>query len=233
MRTQNTRRLSDDIPFGVECALPHIPDPAPAKPARSRAKIDIWRKLVLALVALMVIAGLWQLGQGVYIHAKAALAQALLGRAWERTLAGEREVKPWPWTDTWPIARLTLPEKNIDVFILKGANGRAIAFGPGHMFGTALPGEEGNSVIGGHRDTHLAFLRDVAQGSELVVQRQNGSRRVYRVRAAQVLDENETWVMKQDGWTRMTLITCYPFDALRASGPLRYVVFADAIIKRG
>ena len=27
----------------------------------------------------------------------------------------------------------------------------------------------------------------------------------------------------------MTLITCYPFDALEAGGPLRYVVFADAI----
>lgn len=34
---------------------------------------------------------------------------------------------------------------------------------------------------------------------------------------------------RQDGATRMTLITCYPFHAVRAGGPLRYVVFANAI----
>ena len=160
------------------------------------------------------------------------LAQSLMGRAWERTLAGEREVKPWPWADTWPVARLTVPDRKIDLFVLAGANGRAIAFGPGHVFGTALPGEDGNSVIGGHRDTHLAFLRDLKPGGELIVERQNGSLRHYRMKSAQVLDEKETWVMKQGGGTRMTLITCYPFDALTAGGPQRYVVFADAIQNR-
>jgi sortase (surface protein transpeptidase) len=31
----------------------------------------------------------------------------------------------------------------------------------------------------------------------------------------------------------MTLITCYPFDAVRAGGPQRYVVFAEAIDRKG
>ena len=31
------------------------------------------------------------------------------------------------------------------------------------------------------------------------------------------------------GDTRLTLVTCYPFDAVRAGGPLRYVVTALAI----
>jgi len=230
MKIENTRRLSDRIPLGVESALPGMPSPEAQAPARKRA--SLWRKLALAAAALLLIVGAWLLSQGASVHAKAMLAQSLMGRAWERTLAGEREVKPWPWADTWPVARLTVPGRKVDLFILAGANGRAIAFGPGHMFGTALPGEEGNSVIGGHRDTHLAFLRDLKPGSELVVERQNGSQRRYRVKATEVLDEKETWVMKQDGRTRMTLITCYPFDALTAGGPLRYVVFADAIKNR-
>ena len=189
------------------------------------------RKFTFAFASLLLALGAWQLGQGLYIHAKAELAQVLVRGAWKRTLEGERRVKPWPWADTWPVARLTVPEEKIELFVLAGANGRTIAFGPGHMFGTALPGEEGNSVIGGHRDTHLAFLRNLKPDAELVVERQDRARTRYRVQAAEVLDKSETWVMKQDGWTRLTLITCYPFDALRAGGPLRYVVFADAIGK--
>ena len=211
-----------DVPLGVECALP------PIEAARASREGRIGRVL-LALAALLSLLGAWQLGRGLYIHAKAQLAQVLLERAWERTLAGGRRVKPWSWADTWPVARLSVPEKSVDLFVLAGANGRAIAFGPGHMFGTALPGEEGNSVIGGHRDTHLAFLRGVKPGTEIDVQRMDGEWRRYRVEATDVLDKNETWVTKQDGWTRLTLVTCWPFDALRAGGPLRYVVFADAI----
>jgi sortase A len=228
MKIPNTRRLSDRIPLGVESALPGLPSPT----SRTRARRSVWRKLALALAALLFLMGAWLLAKGASVHAKAILAQSLMERAWERTLAGEREVKPWPWADTWPVARLAVPGLKIDLYVLAGANGRAIAFGPGHMFGTALPGAEGNSVIGGHRDTHLAFLRELKPGSELAVERQDGSLRSYRVQRAQVLDEKETWVMRQDGPTRLTLITCYPFDALTAGGPLRYVVFADAIKNR-
>ena len=211
-----------NVPLGVECALP------PIEAARASREGRIGRVLV-ALAMLLSLFGACQLGRGLYIHAKAQLAQVLLERAWQRTLAGGRQVKPWSWADTWPVARLSVPEKGVDLFVLAGANGRAIAFGPGHMFGTALPGEEGNSVIGGHRDTHLAFLRGVKPGTEIDVQRMDGEWRRYRVEATDVLDKNETWVTKQDGWTRLTLVTCWPFDALRAGGPLRYVVFADAI----
>jgi sortase A len=181
------------------------------------------------LAAALLCVGLWRFGQGSYIHAKAWLAQALMGRAWARTLAGEREAKPWSWADTWPVARLLVPELEVELFVLAGANGRAIAFGPGHVFGTPLPGETGNSVIGGHRDTHLAFLRELRPGVEILVERPDGARRRYQVEAMRVLDKREVWVLENEGPTRLTLITCYPFDALRAGGPLRYVVTARAL----
>lgn len=195
------------------CALPRLDRP----------------KLLPAAALIFLLAGVWQLGGGLYIHAKALLAQLLVRDAWARTLAGERRVKPWPWADTWPVARLTVPEQDVDLFVLAGANGRTIAFGPGQVFGTALPGEAGNSVIGGHRDTHLRFLRDTKVGTEIRVQRTNGAWRRYRVEAAAVLDAADLWVTRQDGPTRLTLVTCYPFDALRAGGAQRYVVFAEAI----
>ena len=172
----------------------------------------------------------WGLGSAGYIHAKAALAQVLLRDAWDRAQAGHAMPRPWPWADTWPVARISVPGRDIERFVLAGANGRTIAFGPGHVFGTPLPGEAGNSVIGAHRDTHFAFLRELRAGEEIVVAKSAATTRRYRVTGAEIVGKSETRVLAQaPGETRLTLITCYPFDALRAGGPLRYVVTAHAI----
>jgi sortase A len=172
--------------------------------------------------------GTWQFGRGAWIQAKAWLAHGLIAHAWSKTLRGAAEVKPWGWADTWPVARLSVPRLGVDRYVLAGADGAGMAFGPGHVRGTSLPGAPGNSVIGGHRDTHLAFMRHLHVGDALTVERPDGARLAYRVVAADVLDRREVWVAKQDGPTRLTLVTCYPFDVLSADGPLRYVVVALA-----
>jgi sortase A len=217
-----------DWPLGVECAWPNAMQPVRTAGAASTPR---WKTRLLHAAALAAFAiALWQLGQGTYIQAKAWLAQALIKQAWARTLEGEAQAKPWPWADTWPVARIMLPGRDIERFVLAGANGRSIAFGPGHVFGTPLPGETGNSVIGAHRDTHFAFLRDLQPGEEIVVEKSVGGTRRYRVTGAEVVDKSETRVLAQRlGESRLTLITCYPFDTLRAGGPLRYVVTAQAI----
>jgi sortase A len=183
-------------------------------------------RISFALALALLVVGAWQLGRGAWIQAKASLAQVLIAKAWTRTLAGEGRVRPWPWADTWPVAKLTIPRLGIEHYILEGADGSAMAFGPGHAQGTALPGTTGNSVIGGHRDTHLAFLRQVRPGDAVVIQRPDGTRVNYRAASAEVMDRREVWVMEQAGPARLTLVTCYPFDALRAGGPLRYVLLA-------
>lgn len=217
------------VALGVECALAGgYPAGGTAATRKQRARSP---RLIGVLVLLCLAAGLWQLGQAVYIHAKARLARYLIADAWQKTLAGQRAVKPWPWADTWPVARLTAPGAGEDVYILAGANGRAIAFGPGHVHGTPLPGAQGNSVIGGHRDTHFAFLRELKAGDELTVQREDGVVRRYRVSATQVVDKRDVHVARDTGDTRLTLITCWPFDALRAGGPERYAVMALAAEK--
>lgn len=210
--------------MGVECALP---DGYPARRVKpTAARRAACARILGALLVLCLGAGLWQLGQGLYIHAKARLAQYLIAEAWNKTLAGQRGVKPWPWADTWPVARLEAPVAGKSLYVLAGANGRAIAFGPGHMHGTPLPGTPGNSVIGGHRDTHFTFLRDLKVGDALTVQREDGQWWRYQVGAARVVDKSDVRVARNDGATRLTLVTCWPFDALRAGGPERYVVIA-------
>ena len=182
----------------------------------------------LAFALLLIALGSWQFGRGAWIQAKAWVAQGLIASAWSRTLRGETEAKPWSWADTWPVARLSVPRLGVERYVLAGADGAAMAFGPGHVRGTSLPGAAGNSVIGGHRDTHLAFMRELRVGDALTVERPDGARVSYRVASAEVLDRREVWVVRQEGPTRLTLVTCYPFDALDANGPLRYVVVAQA-----
>lgn len=186
------------------------------------------RRLTLVATAALALLGAFELAHAGWIYAKAGLAQVLIGRAWQRTLSGALAAKPWPWADTFPVALLTAPAHGVKLYVLAGASGRTLAFGPGHEDGTPLPGEPGNSVIGGHRDTHLSFLREVKRGDILRIQRPGGVRVDYRVSALDVLDRRDTWVMRNDGGTRLTLVTCWPFDALRAGGPLRYVVIAEA-----
>jgi len=178
---------------------------------------------------VLALAGALAFGHGAWIYVKAQLAQFLIQRAWQRTLAGEPTPKPWPWADTSPIARLDAPAQGVTLYVLSGSSGRTLAFGPGHEAGTPAPGQRGNSVLGGHRDTHLSFLRHTQRGDLIRVQRPDGVRVDYRVTELDVLDYRETWVLANGGTTRLTLVTCWPFDALVAGGSERYVVIAEAI----
>jgi sortase A len=176
---------------------------------------------------LLVGVGTWQLGHGVWIHVKARLAQHLLQRAWARTLAGERDVKPWPWADTWPVARLTAPAHGIDLIVLAGVSGRTLAFGPGHAAGSAVPGAAGTVIVTGHRDTHFAFLERVRAGDTLMLEAPGRAPAVFRVRETVVVDSRTAAVASDEAVSALVLLTCYPFDAVMAGGPLRYVVTAE------
>ena len=181
----------------------------------------------LAISALLL-AGLALLGEGLWIPAKAELAQLLLERAWDRSRRGEEQVAPWPWADTWPLARLRVTEQKGDLFVLSGASGRNLAFGPAHVAGTSPPGSAGNCVLAGHRDTHFAFLEDLAAGDLLWLETPNGATRRYQIEGAAVVHESDVSPLEPAVEPTLTLITCFPFDATLPGGPLRYVVQAVA-----
>lgn len=188
------------------------------------------RTLFGGLAAFALLLSLWQFGSAAWIHAKAILAQHLIEQAWARKLAGEPQPRPWPWADTWPLARLSVPRLAQTRHILAGADGRTIAFGPGHVHGTALPGTPGNVAIGAHRDTHFAFLRDLREGDLVELAHAPGQATTYAVRTLRIVDKRDVTPLAQGlAGNRLTLITCYPFDAIDPSGPLRYVVTAEEV----
>jgi sortase A len=185
-------------------------------------------RYLAALMVCLLAFGLWQVGEGSWIYAKARLAQLLLQRAWSRTLTGEIDAKPWPWADTWPITRLIVPSQNIDQIVLEGAYGRTLAFGPGHLEASARPGQEGATVLTGHRDTHFQFLKRLRRGDVIALQSRSGQWIRFSVRERQIVDSRVASIHTDIGDTRLVLVTCYPFDAITPGGPLRFVVTAEA-----
>jgi sortase A len=183
------------------------------------------RFILLLLPALI---GLILFGQGAYIHAKALLAQALLERAFEKTIATGRETRPWPWADTWPVARIEVKRLHARAIVLAGSSGQALAFGPGHVERTPDAGERGVAVYSAHRDTHFAFLKNVMVGDEINVKRSDGKQFHYRVDATSIVRFDSSGIDPLADGHQLVLSTCWPFDAL-TQGPERYLVHATMI----
>ena len=185
------------------------------------------RRSVLAAAALAGLLGLVLAAQGLWMPLKAALAQVLLERAFARLLAGEGDVKPWPWADFQPAARLSAPGLGDRAVVLRGASGQALAFGPGHLAGTPEPGEPGLAVYAGHRDTHFAFIGALRPGDELVVERPGGTFR-FRTTATEVVRWDAPGLSAQEPGRGLVLASCWPLDSM-VPGPWRYLVRAELV----
>jgi sortase A len=190
------------------------------------------RSLILVGGALLCAAGLALFAHAGWIHAKALLAQMLLERAWSARLDGApaAAAKPWSWADTAPVARLSVPRLGVEQIVLAGASGRTLAFGPAHLAGTAAPGARGHSIVTGHRDTHFAFLRDLVAGDTVWLQAPDGAWRDYRVVGTAVVDARSARFDPAPDRHALTLITCWPFDAVTPGGPMRYAVYGEAVM---
>ena len=204
---------------------------AESSPIRARRdRADLSRRSFMFGAALLGFAvAAWYGSAAGYVHAKAWVGQQLLRDAWEASgLSGGGPVKPWPWADTHPIARLTVPAHGVDLLVLAGASGRTLAWGPGHVDGTSAPGARGTAVLTAHRDTHFAFLRALQPGDRIVVQTPSGPAREFHVDRTLVADHRVLRIPADDSARTLALVTCYPFDALDPGTPLRYAVIARA-----
>ena len=156
-----------------------------------------------------------------WVPAKAGLGQWLLERAWRARPAGAPDPRPWPWADTRPVAELEIPALGLRQLVLQGASGRNLAWGPAAL----TPVAQRDVVLSGHRDTHFASLEHLAVNDALVLRDGEGERR-YRVAWMDIVDSRTLELVIENDRDRLTLVTCYPFDAPTAGGPLRLVVTA-------
>ncbi len=183
------------------------------------------RRLLLLVPILLFASGGLLIGRHGYLAAKGVFAGRLIDRAFEAHLQDGGIHPPWSWADMHPIAVLKVGRLDIRRIVLRGASGESLAFGVGHVDGTALPNAPGNCVLAGHRDRAFSFLKDLNPGDTLSVRTFDGVRE-YVVVGVRVVPSTATDALDPAPENRLTLVTCYPFGGLSRS-PWRYVVTAD------
>ena len=180
----------------------------------------------LAAAGLIIMGTVFTAG-ALWIPAKAALAQHLLERAWQRTLSGRPRAAPWPWADTWPVARLTMAGRT--VIVLADSGGEGLAFGPTHVAGSAPPGGPGTVVVSAHRDTHFRGLDRLRPGEVIGFETRDGRKRRYRVTGSKVLDKPELEIPAPGMEDALALVTCWPLNGIDPGTKKRFVVLAEEI----
>jgi len=125
-----------------------------------------------------------------------------------------------------PVARLLVPRLDLDEVIVEGVGDVELYAGPGHMIGSALPGERGNSVVSAHRDRHFRSLGEVVVGDTIRTESDAGDV-VWTVMRVRVVSAN-TPVLRSSRTPLLTLTTCWPIRYF-GSAPDRLIVEAVPI----
>jgi sortase A len=185
------------------------------------------RGLAVTLLIAVSLIGIARIAAGAMIPAKAVVAQILLERAFDRSVTLHHPVKPWPWADMAPVARIAVPRLGIDRIVLNTGSGQAMAFGPTLLPDAAGIGKPGTTVIAAHRDTHFRFLKNVRKGDVIEAEGLDGIDHRYVVTGAEIVRWDRFAIPDAPG-KRLALATCYPFGAIH-HGPLRYIVQAVAV----
>lgn len=123
------------------------------------------------------------------------------------------------------IGVLHLPKLSKDLPIVKGVSEEALEKGVGFYEGTALPNQQDQIVLSGHRDTVFQRLGDLEVGDELIVEMPYG-KFTYIIEETFVVDADDRTVIHSTApHEKLTLTTCYPFHFV-GNAPQRYIVNA-------
>jgi sortase A len=123
------------------------------------------------------------------------------------------------------LGRILIPKIGVDMALYEGIRLSTLDLGPGHWPGTAMPGEIGNVVVGGHRTSkHRVFrnIDDLVAGDQIIFQDANGEH-VYLVNRVEIVDPTDVWIINPTDTPTATLFACHPPGSTRQ----RIVVFAD------
>ena len=125
------------------------------------------------------------------------------------------------------LAVLRIPSRQIEVAVFDSVDEVALNRGSGHVASTALPGEDGNIAIAGHRDGYFRGLKDIAVGDEIELASLAGEQ-TFTVYGIDIVDPLDISVLGPTDETVITLITCYPFYYV-GSAPDRFIVRARLV----
>ena len=181
--------------------------------------------LSLILLGLLTLAGVY--GYIWYTDNRAEKAQDELFQAWaEEPVASETgEVAVGEG-----IARIVVPRLGLDAIVVElwGLDdAENLKRGPGHIPGTAYPGQPGNVVISGHRTTYGApfkHLEQIEPGDEIILITADNEY-TYEADEQRIVLPTDLTVLEQGEEAKVTLTACHPWY----SAAQRIVVIGNLI----
>ena len=112
------------------------------------------------------------------------------------------------------VGHLVIPAIGVDQFVVEGTSAAQLAMGPGHYAGTAMPGQQGNVAIAGHRTTYGApfdSLDHLVLGDQILLTTNTGQQLRYKVVQPPVaVSPRDVAILNDAGDNRITLTTCTP-----------------------
>ncbi len=187
------------------------------------------RRLRPAISPVLVILGVLLLGYVGAQYGEMYLEQRHLAREWQRQQSAHRAGPhaAAAQSEDDGLTKLWVPKIDLDSFVVEGTNHKALLLGPGHMPDTPAPGDLGNSVITGHRDTFFRHIHELEKGDTVLVQR-DGKTFKYEVTGKKIVEPDDLSVIRPAKDSRLTLITCYPTYYI-GPAPRRLVVFSKLV----
>ena len=188
-----------------------------------RSSLGLWRRIASTV---LVMCGLTLLGYAGSEYWQMYRSQRELEVQWQGQMSA-RVATERPLSADDMLTRVSIPKISLDAIVVEGASRRQLSIGPGHIVETAMPGEQGNAVITGHRDTFFRHIYELNKGDEILVRR-NGQVFHYRVTGKKIVQPEDVSVLKQTSDAQLTLITCYPIWYI-GPAPERLVIFSKLV----
>ncbi len=186
-----------------------------------------WRVRRHHLPALLMLAGLLLLSYVGFEYYSMYGAQKRMARQWQAQNDARQTVSSPlanPLANNDGLTRVEIPKINLDAIVVEGVSRKELKIAPGHVPSSAIPGENGNSVITAHRDTFFRHIYELAKGDEILVRR-NGEVFKFQVTGKRVVDPADVSVLDPTADPQLTLITCYPTYYI-GPAPGRLVIFS-------
>ncbi|MCM3364575.1 class D sortase [Niallia sp. Sow4_A1] len=157
-----------------------------------------------------------------YWKINAIIEQPVFQPSRQMALSNLRQVQPGE-----KIGAIIVPNTKKSIPIYEGTSAKILEKGAGHYRKSALPGENNNIVLSGHRDTFFRFLKDLEKNDSLILETRENDYE-YKVTKFSIVDSNDSTILTPKSRPILTLTTCYPF-AFIGNAPKRYIVTAELI----
>jgi sortase A len=190
-----------------------------------------WRWVVLSIPIFLLLLGI---GIVAYFGWDLTKQSVLLGHTVIKEYEPElppKEFKQAAWP-TLPepgasIGELKFPTIELNVPVVQGTHEEELKLGAGHFAGSALPGQGGNVILSGHRETVFKKLEGLQLGEQVTFTTPYGDF-VYETIDFKIVPANDQTVMVPTDYETLTLTTCYPFDFI-GDAPDRYIVYTKLV----